>query len=111
MLAPTHPLQLLLGLTLWSIWFIAVYATLSVGCSFAAPAVTAGALNWINGLLLVLTLLTLAFLVTAAWRCWHAPLQDEQPRFIARTAAALHGVAAITTLAISVPILVLPPCV
>ena len=111
MWAPAHPVQLVVGLVIWSLWFVLVYGGLSVGCEFAPPATSAGSFTWINALLLALTLATLALLLSAAWRCWRAPAQAGNSHFVARLAAALYLVAAIATLAVGLPILVLPPCV
>ncbi len=72
MIAPFHPLQLTLGLIVWSVWFVALYGGLSVACAVAPPAATLGALTWINGLLLLLTLATTALLAYWAHGCWRA---------------------------------------
>lgn len=111
MWAPTHPLQLVGGLTIWSLWFVLMYAGLSVSCASAPPPVVADAFTWINGLLLVMTLVTLAILLAAAWRCWRVSGQTGNPLFVARVAAALYLVAAVATVAVGMPIWVLPPCV
>lgn len=108
--SPVHPLQLALGLIIWSVWFVVIYSVLSIGCAFAIPENTLTPFNWLNGLLLLLTLITTVVLVVLALWCWRAatPLGDKQ--FIARVAAGLYMAAAISTLAIGLPVLVLPPC-
>lgn len=103
--------QLVLGFAIWSLWFVSLYAALSLGCAFAPPAGSSGPFTWINAMLLVLTLPIVALLLGLAWRCWQARAQTDHRRFVVRLAAALHLVAAIATLAIGVPVLVLPPCV
>lgn len=110
MFAPTHPLQLALGLIIWSVWFVLIYSVLSVGCAFAIPDNALSPFNWLNALLLVLTLLTTALLAFFAWRCWRVPAPQGNHHFIARVAAGVYLVAAISTLAIGLPVLVLPPC-
>jgi hypothetical protein len=113
MLAPTHPLQLALGLVVWSAWFVALYGGMSVGCAVAPPDVARGPFTWINGALLVLTVLTLAPLLYWSLRCWRARpgSADRERRFIAAMGAAVHLVAAGAVVAIGLPILVLPPCI
>lgn len=110
MFAPTHPLQLALGLIIWSGWFVLVYAVLSIGCAFALPDNSLSPLNWLNALLLVLTFITTALLGFFAWRCWRATAPTGNPQFIARVAAGIYLTAAISTLAVGLPVLVLPPC-
>ncbi len=45
----THPIHLAVGLTLWSVWFVAVYSGLSVACAVTPPPPEAGALNSTRG--------------------------------------------------------------
>lgn len=101
-----HPLQLALGLTVWSVYFVAVYAGAAVACAAGvSPRTTAAGL-------LVLTGLTALGLGWAAWRCAAAGRQapDRTGRFVARTAAVLHATAAGSTLVVGLPILVVPAC-
>lgn len=113
----THPLQLALGLAVWFAWFCLAYAGMSVACSVAAPAPQAGVYNWINGTLLLVTVATAAALAWAAWTCSRAAgrvpaaADDGRRRFVARSAALLHTTAAIATLALGLPMVLLPPCV
>lgn len=110
MFAPTHPLQLALGLIIWSVWFVLIYSVLSIGCAFATLDNSVSPVNWLNALLLVLTLITTALLGYLAWHCWRAPTPPGNHRFIARVAAGIYLVGAISTFAIGLPVLVLPPC-
>lgn len=110
MFSPTHPLQLALGLIIWSGWFVLIYSALSVGCAFAMPHNSLSPYNWLNALLLVFTVATIALLVFLAWRCWRAPAQADDSHFIARVAAGIYVVGALSTLAVGLPVLVLPPC-
>jgi hypothetical protein len=111
-ISPTHPLQLVLGLVVWSAWFVALYGGMSVGCALAPPDVARGPLTWINGALLVLTVATLAPLLYWSLRCWRArkASANREQRFLATMGAAVHMVAAGAVAAIGLPILVLPPC-
>lgn len=110
----THPVHLVLGLVVWSIWFVAIYGVLSVACAVAPPPEAAGALNWINGLLLLLTVATAAALLYGAWRCWLAvgAVADDprRARFIPVVSAAVYLSASVAVLAIGLPAIVLPPC-
>ena len=111
MFAPTHPLQLVLGLIIWSAWFVLIYAVLSVGCSFAPPADVSSSVNWINGLLVVLTVFTTLLLIFFSSRCWRARSVAGSGGFTARVAACIYLIGAVSTLAIGIPVFVLPPCV
>lgn len=110
MFAPTHPLQLVLGLIIWSVWFVLIYAVLSVACSVAPPINTTSPVNWINALLLALTLFTALLLILLAMRCWRARTVERNSAFIARVAPCVYVAAATSTLAIGIPALALPPC-
>lgn len=116
-LAADHPMQLVLGLSAWAVWFVVVYGGLSVACAVAPPAARLGAFNAVNGVLGLITLATTALLGYAAWRCGraarHLPGGEDSPRrrFIAAAGAALHVIAAVSTAFVGLPLLVLPPCV
>lgn len=107
--APSHPAQLLLGLTLWSLWFVALYGGLSVACALAPPR--PGALTIINGGLALLTLATLGLLGWLAWRGLRAGrVSVGGSRFIALTGAGLHLFSAAGVAFVGLPIVALPPC-
>lgn len=107
-----HPLHLILGLTIWSIWFVVLYGGLSVACKLAPPDPVAGALSWINALLMPLTLVVVALLAWAARWCWQGRADSDALRcFMARTAACLYLLSALATLAVAMPIVFLPPCI
>lgn len=112
MLALTHPLQLALGLIVWSGWFVALYGGLSVGCALAPPAADLGARTWLNGLLAALTAITFAWLLWQMRRCWRAAGAGSPSgrRFIPALGAGVYAAAAVSTLAIGIPTLGLPPC-
>jgi hypothetical protein len=113
---PSHPLHLVAGQTLWLAWFAAIYAGLSVACNAAPPAPEQGPFTAVNAALLLATLLTTGVLGWAAWRCRQAarraPTGDAgaRRRFLAGTAAWLYLVAAVATLAVGLPVALLPPC-
>lgn len=115
MRTPLHPLHLVFGLVLWSVWFVAMYGGLSVACAVAPPAGAAGALTWLNGVLLLLTLLTVILMLYRAWRCTQAAgaanAAQGRARFLPRVSAMVYLAAAGATLAIGLPVLVLPPCI
>lgn len=110
MFSPTHPLQLVLGLIIWSIWLVLIYTILSVTCSVAPPADSFSALTWVNGALFILTIVTTALLAFFASRCWRAPAKPGNRRFVARVAAGIYLAGAMAVLAVGLPVLVLPPC-
>lgn len=108
---PGHPLQLVLGLIIWSLWLVAVYGGLSLGCLLARPGAGLGPATWLNGLLGGFTLLTVAWLSGCAWRLWQAPTPEPAARrFVVRVGAWGYLLAALATLFVGLPILALPPC-
>jgi uncharacterized membrane protein SirB2 len=109
MFSATHPLQLVLGLILWSLYFVLVYSGLSIACAVAPPDTT-DSRSWINALLLIFTIVVTVALLFLAYRQWRIST-DSYGRFIARVAAAVYFAAAISTLAVGLPVIALPPCV
>jgi len=118
LLALGHPLHLVLGLSVWAVWFTVLYGGQAVGCAVAAPEVARGPWTWINGSLLLLTLATAALLGFAAWSTLRGAAQRQgdkesvkRERFMATSAGVLYFTAAVSTLLVGVPLLLLPPCV
>ncbi|MGE0315105.1 MAG: hypothetical protein AB7P21_26100 [Lautropia sp.] len=107
-----HPLQLVLGLTIWSLWFVVVYAAVSLACASGHPPVR-GALNLVLG---ALSLSAAALLGAAGWRCRQAACRlgtdpgRRVQRFVAGSAAVLHAVAAFATVFVALPLAAWPPC-
>lgn len=116
--AAGHPAQLLTGLTLWFVWFSLVYGGAAIACAVAPPPASAGPWNWANGALLVLTLVFVAGFGAAAGRTARAAagFRGDEPgmarrRFFASAGAVLYGVAAVATVVVALPLLVLAPCI
>lgn len=109
-----HPIHLVLGLIVWSVWFVAIYGGLSVACSVAPPPEQSGALNWVNGVIALVTALLLVWLSLQANRCWrearHSPAEPPRRRFMCMVSAGMYVVAAISTLVVGLPVVGLPPC-
>lgn len=116
-LAASHPLQLVLGPAIWLVWLTVAYGALSVACAVAAPAPERGPFNWVNGSLLLLTLATATALAWAARMTHRAARripegpQAVRDRFLAWAATLLHATAAVSTVAVGIPLALLPPCV
>lgn len=109
---PYHPLHLVIGLILWSKWFVIIYAGLSVACSVNPPPAEQGALTVINLSLGLLTVATAALLAWLAWACLRAARQARgRSHFIAMVSAGLYVVSVVATLFVGVPLIGLPPCV
>lgn len=109
---PGHPVHLLLGLTIWSLWFVALYGGLSVTCAVAPPSPGQGALTALNLSLGLLTLVTLGALLRLA-RFSLAAVRREPSRaarFIAAVSGGLHLFAASGVAFVGLPLVVLPPC-
>jgi hypothetical protein len=114
MLAPAHPLQLVLGLTVWALWFVVWYAILSLGCALAPPEPMEASLTWIDWVLFALSVPFIAVLLYWARKNWRAADNQNMPgssRFIAQVSAGAHLMAAGAVIFMILPGLVLPPCV
>lgn len=112
--SPFHPVQIPIGLIIWSIWFVIMYGGQAVACAVNPPAPEQGIWNWLNGSLGLLTLLTAALLLWLTRYFWKlssgAHDLNERQLFVTRLAAGVHLVAAIATLFVGVPLLQIPPC-
>ncbi len=114
---PCHAMHLVLGLTLWFAWFGFTYGGVAVACAMAAPPAGVGPLNWINALVLLVALLTSAGLAWGGWACARAARRLSPASASARTgflmyvAASLYAIAAVSTVVVALPAVLLPPCV
>ncbi|WP_278452743.1 hypothetical protein [Stutzerimonas kunmingensis] len=112
--SPFHPVQIPIGLIIWSLWFVAMYGGQAVICKVSPPDPADGVWNWLNGSLGVLTLLTLTLLFWLAryfWRLSRPPHElNERQQFVTKLAAGIHFIAALATLFVGIPLLQIPPC-
>jgi hypothetical protein len=108
-----HPLQILLGPSLWALWFVALYGGLSIACVRAPPA-TSGPGNWLSITLAIVSLGLAGLLAGCALRCLRAARQaaatSPGASFVGRLAAGTHFAAALSMLFIALPLVRLPPC-
>lgn len=115
----THPVHMFLGLTVWAVWFAAMYTVLSVGCAFATPSPQAGSATWINAALLAMTIITTVLLAWAGLCCYRVRQQQRktmqqvspQRQFSVSVSSILYGFSAASTLMVGLPVLVFHPCV
>lgn len=105
-----HPLHSILGLVIWSLWFVALYGAQGLGCALAPPAPEDGAATWLNALLGGFTLLTVLLLLGLALFSWRSAAANSSQRFLLRLAAGVHLVGAAATAFIGLTLLGLPPC-
>lgn len=109
-----HPVQIPLGLIVWSLWFVAIYGGQAVVCKLSPPPPEQGIFNWLNGGLGLLTLFTLVLLLWLArhfWQLSRPPHElNERQVFVTKLAAGIHMIAALATLFVGIPLLQIPPC-
>ncbi|MDD1508399.1 hypothetical protein [Pseudomonas sp. CNPSo 3701] len=108
-----NPAHLVTGLSIWSLWFVALYGGQGVGCSVAPPPPEDGPWTWLNLALGLLSLFAAGILLGLAYlfhRATGRPNLSERERFVASVSAAGHLIAAIAVVFIALPILALPPC-
>ncbi|WP_346797793.1 hypothetical protein R5M92_03170 [Halomonas sp. Bachu 37] len=108
----THPLHLVMGLTLWSAWFVTMYGGHAVVCSVAPPATDQGPFTWLNVVLGLLTVASAAGLGLLAWRCLGASRHTSvrAAHFCALVSAGLYLTSAVAVLFVGVPVIGVPPC-
>lgn len=108
----SHPIHLVSGLTIWGLFFVAIYAGLSVACSVAPPDPERGILTAINAGVGVVTLATTVLL---AWLTWASFASGRKAvigreRYFAYVSAGIFLFSACGTLFVGLPIVFLPPC-
>lgn len=112
-----HPVHLILGLIIWFFfWFVLIYGGKGVVCEVAPPLQSNGVFNWLTGLLLVLTLVATALMAVWTWLYWRSyqagkAHADESARFIITVSAGVYAASTLITLALGLPVIVIPPCV
>lgn len=110
-----HPLQIPLGLIVWSVWFVALYGGFGIACELAPPAPERGPLNGLNVGFGLFTLGIAALLAAFALGCMRGlrrePERAPRDRFVARIGAGVHLIALAATLFVGLPLLGLPPCI
>ncbi|TBU71574.1 hypothetical protein DNK06_23740 [Pseudomonas daroniae] len=108
-----NPIHIITGLSIWGIWFIALYGGQSVACSVAPPPLDQGPWNWLNLALAVLSLLTAGLLLALARLFLHAarrPHCSDRERFVASVSSGSNLIGAIAVAFMALPIMALPPC-
>ena len=107
----THPIHLVVGLTLWSVWFVAVYSGLSVACAVAPPPPEAGSLTLLNAVLGGFTFISAVGLAMLAWGSCHTAKQYQgRQRFHAVVSGGLYLFSAFGVVFAGLPIVGVPPC-
>lgn len=108
-------LRALAGLIVWAVFFVVIYALLSVGCAIGADAVTAR-VSLRDPLTLTLLaafglhLLVLAAMLGASARAWRAHRRSPDGAFVRRLTVLLDTVGLFGVLWVGFPVLLLPPC-
>lgn len=112
LLTLTHPIHLVSGLTLWALFFVVIYAGLSVACSVAPPDPERDMFTGINVGVGVVTLVTTALLGWLAWASVTAGRRAALRRecYFAYVSAGMFLFSACGTLFVGLPIAMLPPC-
>lgn len=107
-----HPLHLFAGLVIWAVWYVVLYGGQAVGCELAPPAADAGAWTWLNGLLLLHTLVFAVVLLYLTWLAHRStPHEPGNGRFILRVSTTVYLVSTIAILVIGSQNVIYPPCV
>ncbi|WP_111413238.1 hypothetical protein [Billgrantia lactosivorans] len=108
----THPIHVVSGLVIWGLWFVAIYAGLSVACSVAPPESERDMLTGINVGVGLATLATTALLLWLSWASVAAGRKATLRRecYFAYLSAGVFLFSAGGTLFVGYPIVFLPPC-
>jgi hypothetical protein len=123
-MAFTNPLRLLgviSGMIVWAAWFVVVYALTGVGCDAGWQLREVPGGNLLSALMLASTLLALVLIGGSSWRgyvLWRRGVDGtgasreagQRQRFMGLVAFVLSAMAAVGTLMIAIPILMLDPC-
>ena len=107
----THPLHFVIGLTLWSAWFVTVYGGHAVACEVIPPDPEQGVFTLVSVLLFVVSLAAVGLLAMLTVGCYRMGKRHEgRLRFNARVSAGLYLFSTLGVLFAAMPILGIPPC-
>lgn len=107
----THPLHFVIGLTLWSAWFVTVYGGHAVACEVMPPDPEQGVFTLVNALLLMVSLAAVALLAALTVGCYRMSKHHTgRLRFNARVSAGLYLFSTFGVLFAAMPIIGIPPC-
>lgn len=107
----THPIHFIIGLTIWSAWFVMAYGGHAVACAVVPPNPEQGVFTSVNAVLLVVSLVATALLATLAWGCCRtARYHQGRLCFNAGVSAGLYLFSALGVVFVAMPIVGIPPC-
>ncbi|KPQ18739.1 hypothetical protein [Halomonas sp. HL-93] len=107
----THPIHFIIGLTLWSAWFVTVYGGHAVACAAMPPDPEQGVFTLVNAMLLVVSLMAVGLLAVLALGCCRiAQHHQGRLRFNAVVSAGLYLFSALGVVFTAMPIVGIPPC-
>jgi len=109
------------GMIIWAVWFVTVYALGSIGCAQGWNRIDVAGGNLLSLILLLSTGLALALICWSAVRGYqgwrhgtHGMVAGQEARqritFMGLTMLVVSSLAAVGTLMIGIPILMLEPC-
>ena len=106
-----HPIHFIIGVTLWSGWFVTVYGGHAVACEVIPPDPEQGVFTLINALLLVVSLVAIGLLATLTWGCWRLiPRQQGRLRFNTMLSTGLYLFSTLGVVFAAMPIIGIAPC-
>lgn len=107
----THPIHFIIGLTLWSGWFVTVYGGHALACEVMLPEPEQGVFTLINAMLLVVSLLATGLLAMLTWACWRiAKRHQGRLRFNAMLSTGVYLFSTLGVVFAAMPIIGIPPC-
>lgn len=112
--SPYHPIQLVLGLIIWSVWFVFIYSFLSLSCEYATISLHSG-FTWLNATLFLSTIIVVLLLLFLAYHSWRGikllpKKRNSNRHIIAWIGFGVYLAAASITFIIGLTVLFLPPC-
>ena len=99
-------LHLLLGPAIWLTWFVVLYSVVSLVCTQESHHAVTSNIDWLQHLLIALTLLVAALLALASRQLW-VTNNDSRPRrvFLVHVGAAAYLSSSLATLFFAIPLL------